>query len=162
MINLPIRDIHMSDVPTIARKLKVLLDGKELEHACALVFGVDGELIDAAVVSIGNDVSCTLDPKVVLRWVLTRDRMPGSLLLAHNHPGGNHEPSEQDLMITGRFLDVCTALNVHLIDHLVIGDIAWSLRLSCPANDLGIVSPDPVRAMQRAMMAAALVNDFGR
>ncbi len=51
------------------------------------------------------------------------------LLLAHNHPSGDADPSEQDLRVSRLLADTARALGIRLIDHLIFagGDVR-SLR----------------------------------
>ena len=53
----------------------------------------------------------------------------GSLLLAHNHPSGDSQPSDSDLRATRRLASVAEALDCRLIDHLVFaGSQCTSMR----------------------------------
>ena len=44
-----------------------------------------------------------------------------ALILAHNHPSGNAEPSKSDRLITERVVKCCQFMDVRVLDHLVIG-----------------------------------------
>ena len=51
------------------------------------------------------------------------------VLMAHNHPGGDHRPSEDDLAVTSRLARTLDAIGVRLVDHLILGrDGCTSLR----------------------------------
>ncbi|MEO5938639.1 MAG: JAB domain-containing protein [Sphingomonas sp.] len=51
------------------------------------------------------------------------------VLMAHNHPGGDHRPSEDDLAVTSRLSRTLDAIGVRLVDHLILGrDGCSSLR----------------------------------
>lgn len=49
-----------------------------------------------------------------------------SILLLHNHPSGNPSPSEQDIALTRHVEDAGRLLDIRLIDHLIIGDLAYT------------------------------------
>lgn len=52
-----------------------------------------------------------------------------SLLLVHNHPSGDCQPSRQDVAMTLALADLCTGVAMTLVDHLVVGrDEIHSLR----------------------------------
>ena len=52
-----------------------------------------------------------------------------ALVLAHNHPSGDPEPSDDDVRLTRRLQRCGETLGIELLDHLVIGDERWvSLR----------------------------------
>ena len=59
-------------------------------------------------------------PADVLRPVLVAG-VP-AFIVAHNHPSGDPEPSEQDLALTRRLQKAAEILGVQLLDHIVIGE----------------------------------------
>jgi DNA repair protein RadC len=44
-----------------------------------------------------------------------------SLILVHNHPSGNPDPSDNDISMTNRIVDAARALGISVHDHIVIG-----------------------------------------
>lgn len=51
------------------------------------------------------------------------------LVLAHNHPSGQPEPSALDIAFTKNLRAICHPLDLHLIDHLIFsGDHVFSMR----------------------------------
>ena len=51
-----------------------------------------------------------------------------SILLIHNHPSGNSEPSSSDIAVTKKLVESGTILGIHVLDHLIIaGDSYTSL-----------------------------------
>lgn len=57
-----------------------------------------------------------------------------SILLAHNHPSGNLEPSESDLAATRRLVEVSKTLGIPILDHLIVSNGGFlSLRERYPA-----------------------------
>ena len=57
-----------------------------------------------------------------------------SVILAHNHPGGNPKPSREDLDATARARTALEAVQIALLDHLILGDgVSVSLRREAPA-----------------------------
>ncbi len=63
----------------------------------------------------------------VVRDVLLHDAR--LVLMAHNHPGGDHKPSRDDLAITRRLANTLEAIGARLIDHWVLAaNGATSLR----------------------------------
>ncbi len=45
-----------------------------------------------------------------------------SLILAHNHPSGVNEPSQDDRTITLRLRDALALIDVRVLDHIIVGD----------------------------------------
>ena len=51
------------------------------------------------------------------------------VLMAHNHPSGDHRPSQDDLAVTAKLSRTLDAIGVRLVDHLILGrDGCTSLR----------------------------------
>ena len=44
-----------------------------------------------------------------------------NMMLLHNHPSGNLEPSKEDTMLTDRMNRVCELMGIPLIDHIIVG-----------------------------------------
>ena len=52
-----------------------------------------------------------------------------AVVVAHNHPSGDPEPSAEDLEVTRRLAETGRLLGIPLLDHVVVGEGAWvSLR----------------------------------
>ena len=45
-----------------------------------------------------------------------------AMIVAHNHPSGNPEPSAADKQLTARLLEALSMVGVKLLDHFVVGD----------------------------------------
>lgn len=69
----------------------------------------------------GTSSSVLVDIKLILAIALKG--MATSIILAHNHPSGNKMPSEADKSITKRMKAACEAVDIELIDHLIISPL---------------------------------------
>ena len=104
-------------------------DLRHLETETAILVLLDNKLalLREETLSLGT-VNCTLlSPREIflraLRWGAV------NIMLLHNHPSGDPTPSRMDLEVTERISRVGKLLGIHLIDHLVIGDLTYtSLR----------------------------------
>jgi len=47
------------------------------------------------------------------------------VVVAHNHPSGNPEPSEEDIKITRRLVESGKILGIEVLDHIIIGKDAF-------------------------------------
>ena len=71
------------------------------------------------LVSIGTDGNCFLDIKGVFRCAVACSA--SSVIVVHNHPSGECEPSPNDLCITTGLVKAGQILGIQVLDHLVIG-----------------------------------------
>jgi DNA repair protein RadC len=114
----------------LGHALVPVLSSLEVEHFCGVALDSQGAVIDSAILAVGTDTMCLADPRIALRWALTRATLVHSVYWAHNHPGGNPVPSPQDLALTQRLLGACSLVGINMVDHLIIaGNDALSIRL---------------------------------
>ncbi|MDR3296120.1 MAG: DNA repair protein RadC [Clostridiales Family XIII bacterium] len=104
-----IADIFMEDM----RYLKQ-------ESFKVLLLNIKNEIVAIEGVSLGNINTSIVDPREVFRPAVKRGA--ASMVLAHNHPSGNPEPSGADVEITKRLAEAGEILGIRVIDHLIIGD----------------------------------------
>ncbi len=78
---------------------------------------------------LGSANTVRLDSADLIRRALTLGA--SAILLAHNHPSGRCEPSEQDIAATGYLERVAHAYGIDIIDHLVVtSDAVFSMRIA--------------------------------
>jgi DNA repair protein RadC len=75
-------------------------------------------LICRETISIGSLNANIVHPREVFEPAITNHAL--SLIVAHNHPSGDPQPSEDDLRITKKLVKAGNLLGINLIDHLII------------------------------------------
>ncbi len=78
------------------------------------------KVIRKCSISEGGVSGTVVDPKKIYKIAL--DHHASSIILGHNHPSGNIQPSEADQKITKKIRDAGFMLDVAVLDHLIIGD----------------------------------------
>lgn len=79
----------------------------------------------------GTRRQVSVDPAEVFRTALLDDA--AGIILFHNHPSGETQPSADDLRLTRRLVSGGQAVGIEVLDHLVIAGPKWiSLRASYP------------------------------
>jgi len=71
-------------------------------------------------VSEGGISGTVVDPKKVFGVALKGQA--SSLIMAHNHPSGNLQPSEADRKLTKKLRDAGTLLDIDVLDHIILND----------------------------------------
>lgn len=66
----------------------------------------------------GGISQCTVDIRIILAVALKS--LSTSIILVHNHPSGNLQPSQSDKEITQNLKEACKLVQIALIDHLII------------------------------------------
>jgi DNA repair protein RadC len=75
-------------------------------------------------VSVGNLNSSIVDPRSVFRSAIVANS--ASIIVAHNHPSGNQEPSEEDISITKKLVESGKVLGVHVFDHIIFAEETYT------------------------------------
>ncbi len=103
------------------------LRGLERERFCLLLLDGKHRLLRELLVSEGTLNSSLVHPRDVFGPALREGA--GALIVVHNHPSGDPEPSDEDLAVTRRLHEVGELLGLPLVDHVVVADGGWvSLR----------------------------------
>lgn len=77
-------------------------------------------LIGVHTVSVGCLTGALVAPREVFKPAILSGS--AALLLAHNHPSGDPEPSAEDIALTRRLTSAGQLLGIEILDHLVIGE----------------------------------------
>lgn len=93
-----------------------LLNGQEMFLMVCL--NRDNKVIAYSHCFTGGATSVVVDPKVIFRTALLSGAT--SIIVGHNHPSGNLNPSDEDCRMTKRLVDAGKALALHVVDHLII------------------------------------------
>ncbi len=93
---------------------------ESVEQVYLLLLNRSNGLIKKERVSLGGTTASVVDPKVVFRFAL--EQGAHSLILIHNHPSGNLQPSDTDKRLTQRLQKIGKELELPLIDHLIYTD----------------------------------------
>ncbi len=90
------------------------------EHFNVLLLNTKSEIITIDNVSVGSLKSAEAHPREVFINALRRSA--AGVVLVHNHPSGNPEPSAVDIALTKRLAEAGAILGIDVLDHIVIGD----------------------------------------
>ncbi|RJO61962.1 MAG: JAB domain-containing protein [Dehalococcoidia bacterium] len=102
----------------------------EQERFRVLLLNVKNRLIGEADIYVGTLNSTPAHPREVFRQAIRRNA--AAVILVHNHPSGDPEPSREDVDVTKRLVDVGKTIGIEVLDHVVIGDGRWlSMKAKC-------------------------------
>jgi len=104
-----------ADVHAVARDLELA----RREHFVAFYLDARNRVLSRETVSVGTLSASIVHPREVFAPAI--ERRAASIVLAHNHPSGDPEPSDDDLALTRRLVQAGILLGIEVLDHLVIG-----------------------------------------
>lgn len=103
------------------------LDGLKQESVVALFLGARHQPLAVRTIALGSLNAAGVQPREVFRGAIAVGA--AALILAHNHPSGDPEPSEDDVRLTRRLVRCGETLGIEVLDHLVMASGHWvSLR----------------------------------
>ncbi len=117
------RQFEVTDRPIIdspEKAVEQLTDIREKKQEYFVCLTLDGanRLIAKRIITIGTLTASLVHPREVFADAIT-DRA-ASIIVAHNHPSGNLEPSEADRQITTRLHEAGELLGIKIVDHIII------------------------------------------
>ena len=90
---------------------------RKQEHLLSISLNGANEVINIRIVTIGLVNQAPVHPREIFADVLM-DRA-SALIIAHNHPSGNLQPSKEDVEITRKVGDAARVLGIRLLDHII-------------------------------------------
>ncbi len=100
--------------------IRPYLEDKEKEHFIIITLDARYHLIGMDNISIGTVNQSLVHPREVFKAAI--NRRASYIILAHNHPSGDSNPSKEDLVVTERLMSISQVLGIPIIDHVIIGD----------------------------------------
>lgn len=88
------------------------------EHFIAFYLDSSNQLIAQEVISIGTIESSMVHPREVFEPAVKY--LASQVILAHNHPNGQLEPSSDDLLVTDRLVQAGHILGIEVVDHVIV------------------------------------------
>ena len=93
------------------------------EHFIAVFLDSKNKIIKDEVISIGTLNSSLVHPREVFREAIKNSA--NSVILVHNHPSGNVEPSDEDYRVNKVLIEAGELVGIKVLDHLIVGDGKW-------------------------------------
>ncbi|MDO5027314.1 MAG: DNA repair protein RadC [Tissierellia bacterium] len=89
------------------------------EEFVILILDSKNKLIDLDTVSIGTINSTIVHPREVFKNAIKKSA--NSIILVHNHPSGDPRPSDEDIKISKRLIEVGNIIGIKVLDHIIVG-----------------------------------------
>lgn len=90
------------------------------EHFVAIYLTIKNKLIAVKTLTVGTLNASIANSREVFKTALKYNA--SAVILAHNHPSGDAEPSQEDITVTKRIAEVGKIMEIPVLDHIIIGD----------------------------------------
>jgi len=119
---------HIDKVPVksseiVYKLFHPLLGDLEHEEFWLLMLNRANRVLGRYKVSQGGLSGTVIDTRIILKKAL--DNLASSIIVCHNHPSGNNQPSDADVKITEKLKKAAEMLEIKLLDHVIIADKSY-------------------------------------
>jgi DNA repair protein RadC len=114
---------RLEDPEAVATLLLPLVGAADREHCLAVMLDTKHRVLETITVSVGSLDHTFMSPREILRDALLANA--AAVVVAHNHPSGDPEPSRDDERVTRRIVEAGRLVGVEVLDHLVVGGGSW-------------------------------------
>lgn len=120
-----IEKIILDSPVVVAKYLRELIGREKKEHFIVLCLGPKNNLIKEGriKVSIGTADETLVHPREVFKEAIQASST--QVIVGHNHPSGDTEPSDEDLRITKRLRQSGRVLGIEVLDHLIVSKMSF-------------------------------------
>jgi len=116
--SVPISERHIHSPEDAVKIVVEYLRGVDREHFVGLYLNSANRLIGMHTISMGILNSALVHPREVYK--LAYMMSAASVIVSHNHPSGNVEPSSEDITITKQLVEAGKILGIPLHDHIIV------------------------------------------
>lgn len=95
------------------------------EVFCILCLNTKNRIIGVQEVSRGSLSASIVHPREVFKMALLHNS--AAIILFHNHPSGNTEPSSEDINTTNRLVKCGELMSIPVLDHVIVGYSEYDL-----------------------------------
>jgi DNA repair protein RadC len=114
-----VKDFDVKNPEGVVKAIRASIQDKAKEHFKLILLNPRNKIIGISTISIGTLNVSLVHPREVFKDAIVHSA--ASVVLAHNHPSGDPEPSEDDLKITNKLVESGNILGIEVIDHIIIG-----------------------------------------
>ena len=115
--------IPVKSSETVFSLFHPLLGDLEHEEFWLLMLNRANRVLGRHKISQGGLSGTVIDTRIILKKAL--DNLASSIIVCHNHPSGNNQPSDADVKITEKLKKAAEMLEIKLLDHVIIADKSY-------------------------------------
>ncbi|MGL1886915.1 MAG: DNA repair protein RadC [Reichenbachiella sp.] len=103
--------------------LKPVMLDLDHEQFWVLYLNRANKVIKKECISSGGVSGTVVDNKIIFKKAI--QELASNIIIAHNHPSGNTQPSQQDIQLTKKIKEAGRVLDIPLLDHIIFTDHAY-------------------------------------
>ena len=115
---------QVSSPEEVADLLQQYFQDKDREEFLVVLLDTSNSLIGFSQISVGGLAASIVEPRQVFKVAILANA--AAIILAHQHPSGNPEPSCEDIRITRQLVEAVKFMCIPVHDHLVIAENGYT------------------------------------
>jgi len=100
-----------------------MLRDKQHEEFCIMCLNRRNKIVVKERISMGSMTATQVDIRTIIKLAL--DTRSLSIILGHNHPSGNKNPSDSDIALTRQIFKAAALFDIRLLDHIIISQDSY-------------------------------------
>lgn len=118
-----VEKIPVKSSRTVFNLFHPMLGDLDHEEFWLLMLNRANRIVGRYKVSQGGLAGTVIDTRIIMKKSL--DNLASSIIVCHNHPSGNKQPSDADIKITEKLKKAAEMLEIKLLDHIIIADRSY-------------------------------------
>src|SRR6185312_15145488 len=106
------------DIAYIVSLLQQKISDYSKEHVAVISLDTRHEVIGSDTIAIGILNANVVHPREIFEAAIRRHA--ASIIISHNHPSGNPEPSDDDIIVTKKLMEAGKLFGIPVIDHIIV------------------------------------------
>lgn len=103
-----------------AQWLLPLLQWETQEKTAILILNIKHQILGKQILTVGSRTQGLICFKTLFHTILQYG-IASRFIIAHNHPSGSPDPSEEDIQVTKELLQACRYMTIPCLDHIIVG-----------------------------------------
>jgi DNA repair protein RadC len=124
--------VQVTSPRTVADLLLPQYGNRPVEQFGVVLLDTKHRVLRTTILSVGTLDSSIVHPREIFREATAAGA--AAIVLFHNHPSGDPEPSEDDLRLTQRMMAAGVLMGIDVIDHVILADVRY-----CSLREKGLI-----------------------
>jgi len=116
----PLEKPIVKDSHEVAGYLQAMLQDQRREVFAVVFLNRANKINHFEIISQGGSTGTVADTRIILKKALEEDAV--NIILCHNHPSGNLQPSRADEELTSKIKEAARYFDIKVLDHIIVSD----------------------------------------
>jgi DNA repair protein RadC len=115
--------VQVTSPRSVAELLLPLYGNRSVEQFGVVLLDTKHRVVRTTVVTVGTLDASIVHPREIFREAAAAGA--AALVVFHNHPSGDPEPSKEDVALTHRLIAAGVLMGIDVIDHVILGNVSY-------------------------------------